>query len=162
MSYIKIMPYNPNKHKLFVIQGERTFAKTHGPEVIIPASIINSFWNINGVNIYVAEVNNKPVAYTFCIYGEVDSVNRENLNTIFTLPQFRKKGIMKKLLSYTISELYRMYYIPDITADNLLDDNRSDKSLISCGFEISHINTSLYNGRGGKVLIHKNINYRSA
>jgi ribosomal protein S18 acetylase RimI-like enzyme len=78
-----------------------------------------------------------------------------HLETIYTDNRFRKKGIMKKLLRESLKEMYDRYSLKEIHAENLIEDIRSDKSLFSAGFKVISIDSEMYEGKGGKRLLHK-------
>jgi GNAT superfamily N-acetyltransferase len=140
--------YNPNFHKLLVINGERSFVHSHGIDAILSPSELNYFWNRGQeFAIFVAEKNGIPAAYTmFLIDG-----NYLNLETIYTEQNFRGQGIMSKLMKYSLQQAKRFGL--DITAQNLIDDIASDKMLLKFGFKIESIDENMYFNSAGKNLI---------
>lgn len=138
---------NPS-HKSFIAIAEKTFIKTHGPYAYWKKSVLNYFWRHKAFNSFIAEYDNKPVAYVILMYNE----NAWHLDTVYTLPAFRRKGIMKKLLTEAISQTKKKYIMTEINALNLKNDKRSDGFLVSFGFEVVSDDDSLYEGRGGKKL----------
>lgn len=140
---IVIKKANPS-HKSFIKLGEKSFKKTHG-DCYWKGSLINSLWRHPSLNIYVAEYKGIPVAYVLMVWN-----NAWFLDTIYTKPGFRKKGIMKKLLKESFSLIRKKYVLKEVFADNMIGDIASDKVLFSLGFEMISEDANLYNGKGGK------------
>jgi ribosomal protein S18 acetylase RimI-like enzyme len=135
---------NPS-HKNFIKLGEKSFVKSHGPDSYWKSSILEYFWREKCLNIYVAEYKGIPVAYVLLIWN-----NAWHLDTIYTRPGFRRRGIMKKLLKESFIRLGKKYLIEKVFASNITNDIASDKTLLTAGFVMTKEDPSLYNGRGGK------------
>lgn len=152
--FINIKKFNlkNSKHKKFVIDAERSFIETHGEETVWFYSDIKEIYGDDSFNVFIAEVHGYPAAYV--MYNKYED-ETTHLETIYTDNRFRKKGIMKKLLRESLKEMYDRYSLKEIHAENLIEDIRSDKSLFSAGFKVISIDSEMYEGEGGKRLLHK-------
>lgn len=145
--FVKLRKSIPIKDKNLILSGELSFLKTHGPEVVMRNSAFEQFKNHPCFFTFVAEINKEPAAYVWVYYdGLSDSMD---INTIYTAPKYRKKGVMSKLLQYSLQNLTSKYKFKCFSATTLTDNKNSIKTLKKLGFTKTLESPGLFNNRGG-------------